>query len=150
MRRSNIVPRTAHAPKQKAPTPMGSGQGNSRFDEGHKQIVLEAISRGCYATEAAALAGMSENALYVWLKKGAELDDDGNPIYPPYHEFYQAFQLARARNIDARLKSITEQGDKDWKAHAWYLERVYPNKFGRKERIDIGTEEPIKVTLSWE
>jgi hypothetical protein len=46
----------------------------------------------------------------------------------PYAKFVELVQDARARGMVALVESIIT--DKDWRAKAWYLERVWSQDFG--------------------
>ena len=46
----------------------------------------------------------------------------------PYAKFVELVQHARARGRVALIESIIT--DKDWRAKAWYLERIWPEEFG--------------------
>jgi hypothetical protein len=67
------------------------------------------------------VAGISESTFYQWLAKGMIGEQ-------PYAEFVELVQDARARGIVALVESIIT--DKDWRAKAWYLERVWSQDFG--------------------
>ena len=54
-----------------------------------------------------------------------------------FFEFQEAVQQAEAVAEAERVRLILKAGKyDDWKANAWYLERKYPERWGRKERID--------------
>ena len=70
---------------------------------------------------ACVVAGISESAFYQWLAKGMSGEE-------PYAKFVELVGHARARGRVALVESIIT--DKDWRAKAWYLERIWPEEFG--------------------
>ena len=80
-----------------------------------KTELLKAAKRGATKRDAAQLAGISERTLYNWLAQNAQFADD----------------YGRA-SAEGRMKSIKLIADSDdWRAHAWLLERVDPDHWGR-------------------
>ena len=49
----------------------------------------------------------------------------------------------------ARIEKVAEEGN--WQADAWVLERKYPDKFGRRDRINVNLDpnKPVEVNLEW-
>ena len=47
------------------------------------------------------------------------------------------------------VKKIRDEGDKNWTANAWYLERKFPEKWGRRDKLtqEISGKDgtPLKV-----
>jgi len=67
------------------------------------------------------VAGIGEATFYLWLAKGMTGEQ-------PYAKFVELVQSARARGRVALVESIIT--DRDWRAKAWYLERVWSEDFG--------------------
>lgn len=83
----------------------------------NRQRLLAAAQRGATNRDAAQLTGISESALYTWLAEDQEFGD--------------AYARERA---EGRMKSIRLIADSDdWRAHAWLLERVDPEHWGKAE-----------------
>ncbi len=93
-----------------------------------QQKIVGAIAAGNYYEVACAIAGISHTTFYNWLEKGRQ----GKK---PYVDFLEAVKKAEAANEAKRLQTITKAAETDWKANAWYLERRYPERWGRKERV---------------
>ena len=47
-----------------------------------------------------------------------------------------AYEQARDAFVADGLTKIAQHGDKDWKATAWLLERVKPERFARRDAVD--------------
>ena|SRR6266567_7178476 len=81
----------------------------------------EALAKYHTIKDACAVAGIGESTFYLWLLKGMTGEE-------PYLQFVEMVQLARARVRSSLVDEIIT--DKDWRAKAWYLERVWPEEFG--------------------
>lgn len=95
-----------------------------------------------------AALGVSETAFYGWLQTE---DGEGNPIRkkPLEIELAEALKNAEAGFKRALLRSIRQAGrDKDWKAHAWMLERLYPGEFGRVDRVQAEVKQQTTAAVA--
>jgi hypothetical protein len=81
----------------------------------------DALAKAHTFKNACVVAGISESAIYQWLAKGMSGEE-------PYAKFAELVQYARARGRVALVESII--ADRDWRAKAWYLERILPEDFG--------------------
>ena len=139
--------------------------------------LIEEISNwlklGYYQEDAAVMAGISPSTFYDWLKKGAEEDakqeqikalEAGDSPLPAikedsdielvyiYSEFSEAVARARAEAEGAHIKNIRRAADNGtWQASAWFLERSFPKKWGKRSTLDIDAQgdEPIKFQISY-
>ena len=80
--------------------------------------VLEALGKGCTYKLAASAAGISEQTLYEWIRKG----DAGRD---PYKTFVSDLRKAENTRAETLLDNIIKAGTKDWRSNAWLLERRY-------------------------
>lgn len=103
------------------------------------------------ATHAAARVGISETTYFRWMAEGA--DDDGPQ---ELRDFREAVTRAKADAFEKLLAPIMRAGsgymttklsasgkaveveEFDWRAAAWLLERMAPDEFGNRQRIDHG------------
>ena len=70
----------------------------------------------------------------------------------PYKSFWEEVNLAESEAIVRRIARIEKAGaDGNWQADAWVLERKYPDKFGRREKVTLQADPnaPIEVELQW-
>lgn len=89
--------------------------------------IIKALKEGSPHETAAALAGIGKTAFYEWLKKGEKAKTG------EYRAFYDKVKEAEAYAEAERVRRINKAGrEGDWKADAWYLERRYPDKWGRR------------------
>ena len=69
-----------------------------------------------------------------------------------YGEFLQLVRLAEAAGEAANVKVIREAShdSKQWTAAAWLLERKYPDRWGKRDRITVGGDgQPIEIQFSF-
>lgn len=108
----------------------------------------DTLERVLYVETACALHDISKVTYYNWTKRAErELErvaQDGrrrvSKDEAPFVEFLNVCARARAKAEDKLLCTIddhaTKDADGDWKAAAWKLERAFPYKWGKRERIE--------------
>lgn len=74
---------------------------------------------GATNRDAAALAGISEATIYNWLSD------------PQYQQFRDDYTRSKAQGRKRSVDIIANS--EDWRAHAWLLERVDPEHWGKAE-----------------
>ena len=96
--------------------------------------ICTAIRAGNYAEVAARYAGISEATYYRWMQRGGE--DSGAGKSTRYCEFREAIKKAEA-DAEVRAVSIIQDAMPDsWQAAMTYLERKYPQRWGRGDRVE--------------
>ena len=111
-----------------------------------QQTIVEYVQKGNYVETAAAAAGINKSTLYDWLKKGQQ---NKKGIYT---DFSNALEKAMAESEIADLKKLNIHGREHWQAVAWRLERRFPEKWGRKDRItaDINSTHTEREEIQFE
>lgn len=95
-----------------------------------KKKIVTCIEKGNYLDTAAAFAGVHRTTLNDWLRRG---DDEEQGIY---RDFSDEVHTAMAKaEIDA-IEVINTVGKKVWQAKAWWLERRFAEKWGKKDKIE--------------
>lgn len=105
---------------------MGTPGAPTKFTEETRKTILEVVSQGAYLRTACQAAGVSEDSLHRWRRQGATGEE-------PFHSFCVALEQAEANSVTrrlARIEAAAENGN--WTADAWYLERRYPDEWGRR------------------
>lgn len=96
-----------------------------------QEKIVKAVSLGNYIETSAAYAGVNKQSLYTWMKRGNRQKKG------PFRDFLDAIKKAMAeaeiRDLE-NIRVISTNGN--WQASAWRLERKFPKKWGRKERIE--------------
>lgn len=96
-------------------------------DEDLRKNLLGAISEGMSEKSSCELVGISEEAINSWKRKGAKGQQ-------PYAEFVQDLKKARQAAVLVRVRNLRKAASNGaWQADAWWLERMYPEEFGRRD-----------------
>lgn len=98
------------------------------------ELIKEAarlVAEGNYITHVAQALGISRKTFYNWLEQGARA------THGLKREFYEAITKAEAEAVLRNVKIIQKAAETNWQAAAWYLERRYPELFGRKDKIGV-------------
>jgi transposase len=120
--------------------------------------IVQAIVGGNDITVAAAYAGIGKATFYLWLERGRkemtrlEASPFARPraSETPFVDFIDAIEKAQAdaetRNV-ALIAKAAQEGT--WTAAAWWLERKYPERWGRKDRHEVTGKdgEPFSITV---
>lgn len=88
------------------------------------------VREGNYLETAAALAGCNVSTVRRWLKKGRRAQAG------LHAEFCTAIRKAEGYAEQSALERIRRAGNNGtWVADAWYLERKFPRRWGRWDRV---------------
>lgn len=112
---------------------MARGQGAgrpSKLTDAVQEKIVGAIRAGNYAETAAQYAGIDKSTYHRWMQKG----EDGRA---KYREFRAAVRAAEAEAEVYAETVLRKAMPDDWKAAAWYLERKFQDRWGRREHLDI-------------
>lgn len=103
------------------------------------------IKAGVPIKHAAIAHGITATTFYDWYNKGK------NAKSGKFKEFYNAIEEAKSIAITLRARRIYKAGGDNWQADAWWLERVDPENFGRKDKyehtVDAKVESDVTVNL---
>lgn len=100
--------------------------------------IVEYVARGLPFSEACSLAGISRQTLYNYMstgaadiRKGVEDSDEAS--------FYLQVKRAEAFAELNHLENISKAAliPAFWGASAWFLERRYPDRYGKQDRLNI-------------
>lgn len=106
-----------------------------------KEDIVKALKAGNSRRDSALYAGISEATFYSWMARGRE----GEPLYA---EFLEAVEKAEAQSVVRNVAIIQRAAEETWQAAAWWLERKRPDDWGRRQRMDIGTnKEELEVVV---
>ena len=102
--------------------------------------ILSAIRAGNYATVAAEYAGIRERTFYAWLQRGRGQDAG------IYRDFLEAVKSAEREAEVRAVAHIQSHMAGSWQAAMTYLERKFPERWAKRERVSISLDP--KETLS--
>ena len=114
------------------------------LDESVWQRLNQAISVGAYIEDACVFAGISSRQFRRW----RELAEQG---VEPYAEKWQEINKSESQAIVRNLFNIQNASNNGtWQASAWLLERKYPDKYGKKDTVNIlDNQNNFDVELYW-
>ena len=121
------------------------GRPGKLTPETHKAIV-DAVRAGNYAETAAMAAGITPATFYNWTARGREAKQG------IYFEFLDAIEKAKA-SAEIRDVALIERAATDtWTAAAWMLERKFPARWGRREKLEVAGDGggPVKIVIEYE
>ena len=104
----------------------------SKFTPEVRTRILQALQAGNYQDTACHYAGISPATFYRWMAE-SELPDADPELLAFREEVNKSRADAEARNI-ALIQQAAQGGT--WQAAAWWLERSFPSKWGRYQRVD--------------
>lgn len=95
------------------------------------------LDTGLFITEACALVGVSRQSVYKLLRQGNK--DIENEIDSPEAKFTDKLKRAMANFEQKALARMEAAGGVPafWAANAWLLERKFPQRYGRRDRVAL-------------
>lgn len=104
-----------------------------------KNTIVQALLHGAYIETAVAHAGVTRESYYEWMRRGSKGDE-------PFKTFADAITKAigDAEMWDLAVISKAAQ-EGNWQASAWRLERKFPRKWGRLDRIEATVNQNVVV-----
>lgn len=112
------------------------------------QLIADAekyLKAGNYAITVISLLSISEKSWYRWLERG-EREKTG-----VYRDFYEAVKRGESVAEGGAVSEILRAGKEgNWQAFAWFLERKFPKRWGRKTVVVMDDEtvnDPINELL---
>lgn len=132
----------------------------SLFTPELQRLILTALRAGNYMNTVADAVGIGVATIHEWIARGEGRDPD-RPQTPEFAEFAaevkKALSLGEIAAIDRlqkaargnvlRERTTVKRGNETettekyyppvWQADAWFLERRYPDRWGRRERHEV-------------
>ncbi len=116
------------------PKPKKKGGRPTKLTPEVQEQVCTAIRAGNTFEAAAAYGGISPASFYSYMDKGRQSYEKGKRR-TKFTEFLEEVTRAKSTAEVALVANINKAGDKDWRAHAFLLERRNPEDWGRRDRI---------------
>lgn len=113
---------------------MMAGRKTKLTDELANEICND-IKAGVPFKHAAISHGIDESTFYNWYNKGKEAKRKTK-----FRDFYEKVEEAKSVAINLRARRIYKAGETSWQADAWWLERMDPENFGVKEKVEAKVE----------
>jgi transposase len=109
----------------------GAGGRPPKLSKEVESTIVNWVAAGNYFDTACSLAGVSKSSGYAWVKAG-RAQKRGR-----YREFLDALNRARAEAETRLLAHIDNQAAGEWRAAAWRLEHMFPNRYRDKKRMEV-------------
>lgn len=107
-----------------------------------KTRLLDAFRGGVTSIQVACgYAGISERTYRGWR-------DSAEGGHEELGELFAEIALARSERELTATVLIQQAMGEDWKAAAWYLERAYPERWGRRQEINLATPNPLLLAAA--
>lgn len=100
---------------------------HGKYNDNIANEIYALIRSGATDKDCIEIMAISQETFYRWIREN--------------DEFRENITRARTESKVARLEAIRRQGEEDWRAHAWYLERRYPAEFSQKYMILVTPEQ---------
>lgn len=111
--------------------PNGNGPHGLKLTDELAAKICQAIRTGATLEGSAAYAGVARQTFFDWLRRGRQANARN-----PYKTFVADVEEALAGFEVGAMTRIAKAGDEEWQANAWRLERRFPDKYGRRTRLD--------------
>ena len=96
--------------------------------------ICKDIKEGVPIVHASVANGISTSTFYSWYDKGKEAKSG------KYKKFYEQVNEARSAAVTLRAKRVYKAGETSWQADAWWLERMVPESFARKDKMEVKSD----------
>ena len=100
------------------------------------------IKAGVPIDHAAIAHGITRATFYNWYRKGEEAKSG------KFRQFHDKVEEAKSVAITLRARRIYKAGEDNWQADAWWLERVDPDNFGRKDKHEHKVDASIELSAT--
>lgn len=116
----------------------GRPVGSTKLTKEIKEKIFQAVRLGLPYDRAAQLAGINPRTFYYWKAKGQA------GTAPTYVRFLQDLKKAEIEGEAAAINEIVKAArDGTWQAAAWLLERRYPDRWARVQKVEVSWRDQI-------
>jgi len=94
--------------------------------------------------------GISEKTYYRWVQRGAKaswLEEKGKKLSEKqenYRNLRNAIKKAIAKTEIKNISIVQKAGEKNWQAAMTWLERKYPQRWARRDKLEVKTKKTIE------
>ena len=103
--------------------------------------IIKLVSAGVPLDRAARSSGFDPACVRKWIRWGKSGKGE------PYDSFSHDVEWHKADAIARCAISVQKASKEDWRAGAWYLERVDPDNFGRKNSLKVEVRRGVQDLL---
>ena len=115
-----------------------------------QKVICEAIEAGTTLEIAARAARIGPRTLDEWLHHGRNELRENPDAEGPCADFVRAVTVASATFEKDTLAIIQDAAPKNWTAAAWLLERKFPERYAKVDRLRVSGDEtndkPVQIS----
>ncbi len=123
---------------KKKPQQRTRGRPTKCHDEDKIERFCKALSDGASLESACTIGGFHYTSLRNWIN-AAEAGDE------KYLHILDKYKKATAECEHSLIAEIRTAARTQWQAGAWILERKYPEKYGRRNVVDLNAQQTVTV-----
>lgn len=105
-----------------------------------QEKIINRLKIGMYVEPACAYAGINKDTYYDWIKRGARGES-------PYKDFFDAVEEAISSAETRLLTKVQQLAEKQWQAAAWILERRWPHRWCKKEKVEHTGKDGAEIKI---
>jgi transposase len=102
-----------------------------------QQRIVALLAEGNYLSTACGAAGITYHTFRWWQRRWQE----GDPDAQRFDEFFRVVDVA-SKAAESNALGRIRTGEPNWQANAWFLERRFPQRWGRQERQALPVKPP--------
>lgn len=104
--------------------------------------ICDYLKMGNFIDTSCKLVGIHKDTFFEWMKRGREAKRKSI-----YQDFFFAVEEAQGFGEARHVAIVSKAGEFDWHASAWMLERKFPEKYGRKDKVDLKHDGKIEADV---
>ncbi len=116
------------------------------------RLIAAGLRAGNYVETVCDVVGIRPASFYSWLSDAEKVRNKAEGYTKIRHqalklELLDAVKKSQAVAEARALEVITRASHDSWQAAAWFLERKFPARWGRRERVELGNADgkPLEV-----
>ena len=106
-----------------------------------KDKLVKAIAAGNYYEAACQFAGIDYRTFRNWMVAGEEAKSG------EYFQFFQSIKKAEAQAEIRMVQEWQKHVPNNWQAIATFMERRYPDRWGKRDRQDINLQGELGIKI---
>lgn len=103
----------------------------TKLNENLIQEAEKLIRLGNYTTVVTQYLGIHQSTWYNWMQEGEEAKTGLK------REFFERIKKAESFAEIKNVQQIQKASEDNWQASAWYLERKFPERWGKKDKYSL-------------
>jgi transcriptional regulator with XRE-family HTH domain len=102
------------------------------------KIAEREAANGLTLKQISVIIGVTASTLSTWKNRDGEIEE----------KLRQAIAKGKAKGLQRRLKRIERAAQKQWAADAWWIERQFPEQYGKTQHLRLSDADGNKIEPS--